>query len=155
MPLVKVRRGGWPLHFSAIPALLSSLDYNHSSAHDRGTSTSLNTFLAVSQNLISISFGFSVGDFIAVIKLAKDIVSALRSSSAEYHELILELHGLQLVLHQIEHLETRRGQQAAVSAVKVAALTYEHPLKEFGNKLRKFRNLDPSADVRSVNRIKV
>ena len=38
-----------------------------------------------------MSFGFSIGDFIAVGKLIVKIVDSLRSSKSEYQELIREL----------------------------------------------------------------
>ena len=52
---------------------------------------------------LSMSFGFSAGDFVAAAKLIKDIVAALHSSStSEYRELLLELHGLERALYEIE-----------------------------------------------------
>ncbi|KAK4979449.1 hypothetical protein LTR66_010509 [Elasticomyces elasticus] len=70
-----------------------------------------------------MSFGFSAGDFIAATVLIKDVVQALRGSAAfEYRELILELHGLELALKNIEYLQSPPGQESAVNAVKVAAL---------------------------------
>ena len=63
-----------------------------------------------------MSFGFSVGDFLAVGKLVADIVTSLRSASiAEYRELICELHGLQQALYELD---------------------------EFGAKLKKFERLE-------------
>ena len=38
-----------------------------------------------------MSFGFSVGDFIAVGQLIYDITNALRGSRTEYQELVREL----------------------------------------------------------------
>ena len=40
-----------------------------------------------------MSFGFSVGDFIAVGKLVFEITDSLRGSSEEYQELVRELEG--------------------------------------------------------------
>ena len=38
-----------------------------------------------------MSFGFSVGDFLAVGRLIYDVTNALRGSRAEYQELVREL----------------------------------------------------------------
>ena len=92
----------------------------------------------------TMSFGISVGDFITVGKLIQDIVSALRASSfSEYHELTLELHGLQRALNEIEHLKCHPSQEPAISGIKVAALMCQYPLDEFASKLKKFESLDP------------
>ena len=89
-----------------------------------------------------MSFGFSVGDFIAVGSLIQNIVSSLRASSiSEYRELILELHGLQRALYDIEHLNCHPSQEPAVSGIKVAALACQYPLDEFAGKLKKFDSL--------------
>ena len=59
-----------------------------------------------------MSFGFSVGDFIAAASLISNIVSCLQSSggsASEYQELTDDLHGLRLVLSKIEHLESSVG----------------------------------------------
>lgn len=50
-----------------------------------------------------MSFGFSVGDFVAAATLVKDIIVCLKDSggsASEYQELMDELHGLQIVLGQ-------------------------------------------------------
>ena len=70
-----------------------------------------------------MSFGFSVGDFIAVGILIKNITSALHSSTSEHQELLLELNGLQRALDEIEHLKAVPQHEIEVNAVKVAALT--------------------------------
>ena len=89
-----------------------------------------------------MSFGFSVGDFLTAGRLISDIVTSLRAASiAEYRELILELHGLQRALHEIEHLKCTSSQEAAVNGIKVAALMCQYPLDEFSAKLNKFESL--------------
>ena len=94
----------------------------------------------------NMSFGFSVGDFIAVGKLIHDIIFSLHASSiAEYCELILELHGLRRALGGIEHLRCDPGQEVAVNGIKVAALMCHYPLDEFAAKMRKFKSLGTGA----------
>ena len=78
-----------------------------------------------------MSFGFSIGDFIAVATLIKDIAVCLKDSggsASEYQELMDELHGLLLVLDKIEHLE---GQTEAITSIKVAALNCNFVLQDF------------------------
>ncbi|KAF2647169.1 hypothetical protein K491DRAFT_699806 [Lophiostoma macrostomum CBS 122681] len=89
-----------------------------------------------------MSFGFAVGDFVAAGKLIKDIVSVLRTAArAEYQELILELHGLQLALNHVERLKAPPERQSSITSIKVAALTSTYVLDEFAKKLKKFEHL--------------
>ena len=89
-----------------------------------------------------MSFGFSVGDFVAAANLIKCIVSSLQSSStSEYREITLELDGLQRALHEIERLQCSPMQQPAVNAIKVAALMCQHPLEDFAGKMKKYESL--------------
>ena len=89
-----------------------------------------------------MSFGFSVGDFLATGILIRDIVSALQTSStSEHQELLLELHGLQRALNEIEHLKAGPQQEIEVNAVKVAALTCQYRLDDFAGKLKKYESL--------------
>jgi hypothetical protein len=91
-----------------------------------------------------MSFGFSVGDFITVGLLIKDIISHLRSSSSttEYLELVQELQLVQQALDEIEHLRspTPAGghEEAVLNAIKFAAVMCQAPLEEFRAKLRKY-----------------
>lgn len=89
-----------------------------------------------------MSFGFSVGDFITAGRSISDIITSLRATPiSEYRELILELHGLQRALHEIEHLECTPSQAAAVNGIKVAALNCQFALDDFDVKLKKFETL--------------
>jgi len=89
-----------------------------------------------------MSFGFSVGDFVAALKLIDSIISSLQTSStSEYREITLELHGLRRALYEIERLQCSPSQQPAINAIKVAALNCQHPLKEFAEKLKKYESL--------------
>ncbi len=98
--------------------------------------------LSINEARTNMSFGISIGDFIAVGRLIQDIVSSLRASSkSEYRELILELHGLQRALHEIEHLKCHPSQEPAVNGIKVAALMCQYPLDEFAGKLKQFESL--------------
>ena len=105
---------------------------------------------------LNMSFGVSVGDFIAAGILIKDIASALQSASTSNHqELLFELHGLQRALHEIEHLHADPQQQEIeVNAVKVAALTCQYRLDDFARKLKKYESLSHSSTASSAEKAK-
>ncbi|RYP05856.1 hypothetical protein DL765_009707 [Monosporascus sp. GIB2] len=101
-----------------------------------------------------MSFGFSVGDFIATGKLIKDLVSAFRHDSASsYFELVLELDGLKRALDEIEHLKCPPDQEPALNSIKVAALMCQHPLNEFATKLKRYESLGLSHTDRPRERL--
>ena len=100
-----------------------------------------------------MSFGFAVGDFIAAGKLIKDLIETLRSSArCEYQKLMLELHGLQRALNEIEHLQAPPDRQISVVSIKVAALMCTHVLDEFAAKLKRYEGL---AGPRGSSRVKM
>lgn len=88
-----------------------------------------------------MSFGFSVGDFIAVDRLITQITPSLKASvgsASDYQELQLELSGLQLVLHKVEHLKGSPTQVPAINGIKVAALNCQFVLESFSERLKKY-----------------
>lgn len=102
----------------------------------------LNQKLRVAGNRLQVkmSFGFSVGDFIAGAKLIKDIITALNGApELEHRGLELELYGLERALDELGHLEPGFGQEADVDSVKEAALLCRYPLEEFREKLNRYR----------------
>ena len=103
-----------------------------------------------------MSFGVSVGDFIAAGVLIKNIVTALQSSSASEHkELLLELSGLQRALDEIEHLQPSPHQETEANAVKVAALTCQYRLDDFAGKLKKYESLSRDTKTGSAEKAKL
>ncbi|KAI4259142.1 MAG: hypothetical protein L6R42_004733 [Xanthoria sp. 1 TBL-2021] len=93
-----------------------------------------------------MSFGFSVGDFLATASLISSIVDALQKSSvSEFKELTLELHAVQRALNEIEHIQPSPGQEQSINAIKVVALLCQHPLQEFAGKLE--NGLLPKIDI--------
>ena len=103
-----------------------------------------------------MSFGFSVGDFVAAGVVIKDIVAALRTSSTSDHqELVFELHGLQRALDEIEHLQVDPQHEAEVNAVKVAALTCQYRLDDFAGKLKKYESLGQITKAGSAEKAKL
>jgi hypothetical protein len=88
-----------------------------------------------------MSFGFSVGDFIAVGSLIKDISSCLQDaggSKAEYQEILRELECLQQALRHLDKLQNGCSSSANLDFIKYAALSCRRPLEQFLGKIRKY-----------------
>jgi len=87
-----------------------------------------------------MSFGFSIGDFLAVGKLVADIVSCLQDSGAsqtEYRDLMRELKCLQTALVHLDKLTTAEPSRE-LDSIKYAALSSRRPLEEFLARIRKY-----------------
>lgn len=87
-----------------------------------------------------MSFGFGVGDFIAVGKLVTDIVLALKDSGGsrtEYQDLVRELECLRTGLIHLDKL-TATGASPNLTAIKYTALSCRRPLEEFLTKMSKY-----------------
>jgi hypothetical protein len=90
-----------------------------------------------------MSFGFSVGDFLAVAKLIASITTSLKAtggSSSDYQELVRELTLLQRALTDIEHLTGPPVELPSINAIKCSALNCQYVLDEFAGKLRRYEN---------------
>jgi len=88
-----------------------------------------------------MSFGFSVGDFVAIGKLVADITSALQSTGgakSEYQELIREFQALEAALRHLDRLEDGGTNSESVKSVKCAALHCRQPLADFLSKIKKY-----------------
>ncbi len=97
-----------------------------------------------------MSFGFSVGDVLAVGKLIADIASCLKDvggSKSEYRDLVLELECLHKTLVHLDRLPSRQGSSAPTAdSIKYAALSCRRPLEEFLGKLKRYEaSLGPRA----------
>lgn len=87
-----------------------------------------------------MSFGFSVGDFLAVGKLIVDITNSLREaggSKSEYQELLRELESLNHALKHLDKLPTN-GASANLESIKYAALSCRRPLEQFLGEIEKY-----------------
>ena len=94
-----------------------------------------------------MSFGFSVGDFIAFGKLVNDITNCLQSvrgPKSEYQELLRELKTLLVVLQHLDKLHSKISTPAKIDSIKYAALSCRYPLEEF---LAKIQHFDASLGV--------
>ena len=89
-----------------------------------------------------MSFGFSVGDFIAVGNVIKDICSCLQDAGgakAEYQGLLRELECLQQALQHLDKLQNGGTSSSAnLDSIKYAALSCRRPLEQFLAKIRKY-----------------
>lgn len=88
-----------------------------------------------------MSFGFSIGDFIAVGTLIADIAKSLRETGgakSEYQELVRELESLQQALHHLDKLHTNSSKPQDLVSIKYAALSCRRPLEQFLFKIRKY-----------------
>jgi len=89
-----------------------------------------------------MSFGFSVGDFIAVGKLINDIVRCLQSvggAKSEYQEMVREFEILNKALVHVDHLTAAdQAMTAQLNHIKFAALSCRYPLQAFMTKMEKY-----------------
>jgi len=88
-----------------------------------------------------MSFGFSVGDFIAVGNLIKNISSCLQDAGgakAEYQELLRELECLQQALQHLDKLQDGGSSSTNLNSIKYAALSCRRPLEQFFGKIQKY-----------------
>lgn len=87
-----------------------------------------------------MSFGFSVGDFLAVGKLIADITNSLGEASgskSEYQELLRELESLNHALRHLDKLPTNIA-SANLESIKYTALCCRRPLEQFLGKIQKY-----------------
>lgn len=100
-------------------------------------------------SLLAMSFGFSIGDTLAVGKLITTIVVCLREvdgSAAEYRLLVQELECLEQTLRRLDALrpvdakvpgDGGHREASSLDSIKVAALSCRHPLEQFLQGVRK------------------
>ncbi|KAH7072598.1 hypothetical protein BKA63DRAFT_46417 [Paraphoma chrysanthemicola] len=91
--------------------------------------------------MIMPAFGFSVGDFIAVIGLCTKVAKALKDAggaAAEYQQVIIEIDGLQNALTRLASLEPTESNIDHVNAIRKMALACNLPLQDFLSKLEKY-----------------
>jgi hypothetical protein len=90
-------------------------------------------------------FGFSFGDFVSVIKIAKDICRALRDTGGakdEFQHVIIDLQHLAILIEQLNHGAWGHGGDGGhLNSIKGMALTCKTPLQEFLEKIEKYKSL--------------
>ena len=91
---------------------------------------------------MSVGFGFSVGDFIAALRLVDTVVDALRESgrsSANFQELLAELQSLKAALHSVDQLQLHDDQQPELLALKQASAQCQITVENFWKRIMKYQ----------------
>jgi hypothetical protein len=89
-----------------------------------------------------VAFGFSVGDFISAIQLVHQLAEALKSasgSSAQFLELIRELHSLETALLLVKNVELLPSQYPQHVALQQAAVQCQDTIDQFLRKIQKYQ----------------
>ena len=90
-----------------------------------------------------VGFGFSVGDFVASIKLAGTVIDSLSSSSkssAELQEIFYQLHSLETALKDVKHLEMDESRHVEKLVLMQSAAQCQETINDF---LRKTESYQP------------
>ena len=88
-----------------------------------------------------MSFGFSVGDFVAVGNIVSEVISSLQNAGGaaqQYQQLIVELEGLAAALVDIDKLDGPVELQPTIQTMRSSALNCRFPLQEFQASIRKY-----------------
>jgi predicted nucleic acid-binding Zn-ribbon protein len=89
-----------------------------------------------------MSFGFSVGDFIAVSQVIREISGLLKDgkeAKEDYQELLRELESLGNALQKLDRLQQRAtADSKTLDSLKYAALSCRRPLEQFLQKIKKY-----------------
>lgn len=91
-----------------------------------------------------VGFGFSIGDFIAAIKLVGTVIDALGASSkssSELQEVLRQLHSLKIALREVEQLELDDSLHAEVLALKQSAAQCQLTISDFFYKIASYQPL--------------
>ena len=89
-----------------------------------------------------VGFGFSASDFVAVLKLVRTVIDALRESShatTSFHSLIQELCALEYALRCVKRLDPTAGDSADYAALREAACQCQQAIDGFYKKIRKYQ----------------
>ena len=90
-----------------------------------------------------MSFGFSVGDFVAAANLAYKLVLALSDSSGssmEYQQLILDLSCVRRTLLQVEQMKNANQlNPSTINALRYQVENTKQPIRAFLEKTEKYR----------------
>lgn len=91
--------------------------------------------------IVTMSFGFSVGGFVAAADLIAQVVSALREaggSASQHQHITSKLGYLDRALRDVNRLEPAEGLETTLEAIKTTALTCQLPLLEFLDNIRRY-----------------
>lgn len=91
---------------------------------------------------MSVSFGFSAGDFIASIEIVATVIDALQESgdvSAGCGEIVRPLQTLETALLHVKRLDLDPKQSAEVTALQLAAVQCQRTIDEFWEKISEYQ----------------
>jgi hypothetical protein len=91
---------------------------------------------------MSVGFGFSVGDFLATIKLVGTVIDALRESShstSRFENLLGELEALDTALNNVKRLELDESQRFEKLALYQVAAQCQRTIDAFWNRIQKYQ----------------
>lgn len=90
-----------------------------------------------------MAFGFSVGDFIAVINLITKVSKALKDSdgaASEYQDVVQELESLQAILTHLGGLDIEEGAEKPPAVrLNILVSACQRPLKDFLDHIARFK----------------
>ena len=88
-----------------------------------------------------MSFNVSIGDGVAVAKLALSITKCLQDvggARSEYQELLRELETLQKALAHLDTLQAQSEDPSTLNSIKFATISCRQPLEDFLRRIRKY-----------------
>jgi hypothetical protein len=92
--------------------------------------------------MLTPAFGFSVGDFVAGIKLVKDLIDSLDEAAGAgpaYRRLAAELRNLERALTEVKNLQVHQSQASQKVALEQAASQCQDCIEAFLQENTKFQ----------------
>jgi hypothetical protein len=92
---------------------------------------------------MSVGFGFSVGDFLATIKLVGTVIDALRESShstTRFENLLNELEALDTALQNVKRLEFDESQRFEKLALYQVAAQCQRSIDAFWSRIQRYQS---------------
>ncbi len=91
---------------------------------------------------MAVPIGISVGDFIATIKLLKDIANAFDEHSgaqSSYQNTVRNLETIQALLSRLESFHSASGQTTQINAIRAQAKAIHTEVQVYVQKVKKFK----------------
>lgn len=91
---------------------------------------------------MAVPIGISVGDFIATIKLFKDIANALDEhggAQSDYQNTVRNLETVQALLSRLESYHSASGQTTQINAIRAQAQAIHADVQTFLRNVQKFK----------------
>lgn len=85
-----------------------------------------------------MSFGFSVGDFIATLQLVLKATSLVQNAPGDYQELVTQLQTLQYALDEVREIGWLEAEKSEASAIQMTVQQCNASLLAFRNKMKDY-----------------